>query len=978
MIIPPGAAPSGVSVKPHTVPPHREFYFEFSDFQHAYEKGVYVGAGPDGLPLPGAGPLDRFLVTNDAPANVAAAATNIQNAFRTAINPPARGQIEPVFPDLVVEKAVCLKSALGIPLLTRPCPQAISVEDPGMHVVNYRNEPVGLRVFDPNKIGPDNKPGAQANARAGNLAFALSTAAITRAGAVNRINRAIPEMNLKEEALGFWTDPLSRLNQQTAIDNNDPFTPMMRTYSGDLVRVKMQAGGHEEEHNATIHGLKWLQTGSGNGRGLNSGWRNAQAAGISEQFTLSIPLVGAVREFSSCGVNSTGPTCLTPQRDYAYSMDASMDGWWSGMWGILRAYDVVRPDLPALPGNPRTTVPAVINASEFRGICPITPGVPTVAVDIVAVMANDILPNPGFPIPTLTDLDPLTNNTPYSLEVASTASLNPLGGTLVYNPRTTVIPTVTIPAEGNEPAVTIGGGQGPLHDPTAMMYVRATDLEPATDNAACQGPDFFTLTGCPVRLKPGLKPEPLVLRAPAGTCILATLHNRIPAQVPDLPTFATIQGIVKRDRLRPEGSTTFNNNLVRPSGDVGLHAQLVAFDTTKDDGVNVGQNLVQTAAPVNTPGQVANKDVYRWYLGDIGVKTVTGGLQLVATPVEFGGSGLIPADKIKQGQKSLVGGLVTLPAGSSVVQEDSGDNVPGSGHAAATVRKADGTLVRDFMVVMTKDLNHRYADGTPVEHMNGEGHGLPEDSQESSGMALNYGIEPLWFRFAVPPNAPFGAAGGAGYGFIPDAHLAFSNALPNVPGSSPIGDPATPVLVASAGQEVRMHVAVPHSTSRGTTLGIHGHVWQRDPYICPGEAQDGLAGRCNRPTDGKLVDASNNWVVGSKALGHNPTGINQGGQESLTPYSHFDFFLPYAGGRAGHTGDYLFRDKASFGVASGLWGILRVAAVTPATEVTLNAPSPASPQTSQPYRRCRGRRRPSAEPPRRSTGSGRITPAPEP
>ena len=145
-----------------------------------------------------------------------------------------------------------------------------------------------------------------------------------------------------------------------------------------------------------------------------------------------------------------------------------------------------------------------------------------------------------------------------------------------------------------------------------------------------------------------------------------------------------------------------------------------------------------------------------------------------------------------------------------------------------------------------------------------------------------------------------------------------------------------------------MHVAVPHSTSRGSTLGIHGHVWQRDPYICPGEAQDGLAGRCNRPADGKLVDASNNWVVGSKALGHNPTGINQGGQESLTPYSHFDFFLPYAGGRAGHTGDYLFRDKGSFGTASGLWGILRVAAVTPATgvNITPDLPSPHPPGTA--------------------------------
>ena len=937
MILPPETAPevpallAGVNVKSDTIPPHREFYFEFSDFQHAYEKGVYVGADNVGLPLAGIGPGAGPRVAN---AGNPLFDGTPDNAFRFAINPPARKQIEPVFPDLVVEAAGGILP--GCP--ARPCPQAISVEDPGMHVVNYRNEPVGLRVFDPARIGPDGKPGAQAAGIEGDLAYALSTAVIQRgSGNVTRINRAIPEMNLKEEALGFWTDNNARLNQQSAIDINDPFTPMMRTYAGDLVRVKMQAGGHEEEHNASIHGLKWLHTGSGNGRGLNSGWRNAQASGISEQFTLSIPLVGAVREFANCGVENPQGPCEKPIRDYAYSMDASMDGWWSGMWGILRAYDVVRPDLPALPDNPRLGVPSIVNRTDFRGsVCPINNS-PTFTFDIVAALANDILPNPGFLFPTLANTDNVTGN-PYSTEVASnTGSLKPDGGTLVYNPRTTVIPDVSIPADPGEPAPPpILGTQGPIHDPTAMMYVRATDLE-ATDNtaAACQGAPFYTLTGCRVQLKPGLKPEPLVLRAPAGSCVIVTLHNRIPAVIPDLPTFATIQGVVKRDRLGLEGSTTFNNNLIRPSSYVGLHPQLAAYDVTKDDGVNVGQNLDQVAAPVTTPGDVAKTDVYKWYLGDIGVQFAAGGgIQFVATPVEFGGSSLIPADKIKQGQKSLMGGIVTLPEGSTILSEDSGDNVPGSGHVAATVQKAGNPApppVRDFMVVMAKDLNHRdrfFSNNLdkPVAHMNGEGHGLPEDSQENSGMALNYGIEPLWFRFAVPPNAPFGAAGGFGYGAIPNAHQAFSNVLTGG------NDPATPVLVASAGQEVRMHVVVPHSVSRGTTIAIHGHVWQRDPYVCPGpfpgtlEAQDGLAGRCNRPADGRLVDASGNWVVGSRALGVNPTGINQGGQESLTPYSHYDFFLPHAGGRKGLAGDYLFRDKASFGVASGLWGILRVQA----------------------------------------------------
>ena len=87
---------------------------------------------------------------------------NIADAFRFAINPPNRGQINPVFPDLVVERAGGI--APGCP--TRPCPQAISVEDPGVLVTNYRMEPVGLRVFDPNRRGPDGKNGTQARASA--------------------------------------------------------------------------------------------------------------------------------------------------------------------------------------------------------------------------------------------------------------------------------------------------------------------------------------------------------------------------------------------------------------------------------------------------------------------------------------------------------------------------------------------------------------------------------------------------------------------------------------------------------------------------------------------------------------------------------------------------------------------------------------------------------------------------------------------
>ena len=872
MILPPTAAVGGNTVASETVGAHREFYFEFSDFQHAYEAGVYVGAGPDGRPLPGLTPRDRFT-----------GVATIDDAFRYAINPPARQQINPVYPDLVVEVAGGI-----IPgCLQRPCPQAIDVQDPGMFVVNYRAEPIGLRVFNPTKAGPDGKPGMQADGLAGDLAYALASSVTDSKGVNTPLTRAIADLNKSETQLGFWTTPL---NSPAAVAPTDPFTPMLRAYAGDTIRVKIQAGGHEEEHNASIHGLKWLQGGSGFGRSPNSGWRASQAAGISEQFTLAMPEVPLPKASKTNGF-----------KDYLYNVDSSMDGWWSGSWGLIRAYATAQADLPLLPNNPSPKPSNIVNAAQFNGVCPLT--APVVNETVVAVLANDVLSNPGVGVTIVPN------------GVATQHVGGPLTGTgsLVYNPRTTQIPVVNLPGDAGEGggALVIGGHAGPLHDPTAMLYVRLSDLVPVNPAAgACRDgrnlPGVLN-PGCAVKLKDGMKPEPLVLRAAAGSCVNVTLYNRLPELAPDLPTLTTLLGAVKRDRNGLEGSIPFDNNLIRASSHVGLAPQLLAHDISRHAGVNIGQNETQTVGPI-VGGKLSKVQTYTWYVGDIRSNPVANGVELVATPVEFGGFALMPADKVKQGQKSLMGGFVALPQGATWT-EDAGQ------HAQATVT-ANGKTFRDMMVVMAKNLNHRYGDGAAVEHMNGEGVGIPEDSQESSAMAFNYGIEPLWFRFGLPPNAPFGnnTCGGLGagscYGGVTNAHLAYSNTLVG-------GDPATPVLTAKAGQEVRMHLTVPHGSSRGTTVSVGGHVWQRDPYVCPSNSRNGLTGACFMNS------------VGSQALGFNPQGFAQGAQESITPMAHFTYLLPSAGGGNGVTGDYLFRDNGSFGNASGLWGILRVSPAAP-------------------------------------------------
>ena len=789
---------------------YREFFFQSADFQHAYEAGVYVGAGPDGRPAAGLAPT---------------AAT-----FRNAISPPHHLQASPVYPDLFVNAATCPG---GVP---RPCPQAISVDDPGMMVVNYRNEPVGLRVYDPNKPGPDGRPGSQATGPAGDLAFALQT----------RADRAIPALNTP-----LGNTPYPALTAD--IGNGDPFTPIIRTFSGDRVRVKIQIGGHEEEHNASIHGVKWPQGGSGFGVAPNSGWRNAQAQGISEQFAFAVPILPVLGQAGSVV-------------DYAYGMNTSQDGWWTGVWGLMRSYNTSRTDIYPLP---TTQVPLRIsNPTDFfvdaAGVCP--RAAPVRSYDVTAVLANTALGRPAGV--TLVPSDP-------SATLHAGSRVNPSGGTLVYNPRTTALSN---------------GKSGPLHDPTAILYVRTADLDAS------------------FKLRPGVPIEPLVLRAVAGECVEVTLRNRLPGDLnlnglfddnPDLANLTSLMGVVNRDRGGAQGVTTFNNNLIRPSSYVGLHTQLVSYDISKADGTNVGRNPSQLAPP---GGQAR----YRWYAGDISGLSAgvnTRGVRLVATPIEFGGANIMPADKIKQGQKSLIGALIIEPVGSAWTEDATRRTSASVGPDANRDGRPDSVLFRDFALMWQKHLSHRYSDGTAVENVAAEGV-ISEDSQDSGQMAINYGSEPLWFRFRLRPNADFGNTAG-GLGAVPNAHEAYSNSLVG-------GDPVTPVLTATAGQQTRLRLLEPHGAFRGSVFKLHGHGWQRDPYVCPGSADLGLAGKCVQTE------------LPSKAIGVNPIGLYIGGQENLHPYSHFEVFLPSAGGSGAVPGDYLFRDYQSTANLCGQWGLLRV------------------------------------------------------
>ena len=909
------------NVKAEKIENYREFYFEYSDFQHAYQPGVFVGANGQGFPLaaytftPGAEISPGLRITlPQTPAET-------QETSRVTIQPPFRLQAPLVnnFPvDIWEFPPVCPGGA------SRPCPEAISADDPGMYVVNYRNESLTARVFDPNAIGPDGRAGAQATGLRGDLAYAMDS----------RNDRAIPALNsalgLAPAGYGGGTCPTSifcpPITRLGALAGGDPFTPTMRSFDGDRVHVKIQAGAHEEEHTFMVHGVKWLQAGAGFGEAKNSGWRNAQPGGISEQFSLRMPI--------SADANQAGN-----RADYAYTANASLDGWVTGTWGILRSYsgNNIARDLFILPNNNARKQINIINANNFNGVCPKTAPVRT--YDITAVLANDVLPNPNVdgepPVVIIQDLFPGAH---------AGAAPDPDGGTLVYNTRPDPVPG----------ASAVGGGFGPLHDPTAILYVNTADLGPdgKLNPLVPAGPmviranagdcieitlrnelldqAFVTVGGALVINAAGTpvfidKNEPLFFLNPAGTLICGGQPCTVVAKADvtfdkmfDLANGNAIAAVVRRVRGNPgEGMTSFNNNLMAPSPWAGIHPALVEYDVTRADGTVVGQNPQgpQLAAP-------GGFTTYRWYAGHIDERLVQETnnqrrVELIPTPVEFGGFNLMPADKIKQGQKAMLGAGVIYPQGSTYpVAVDPGTTT------SATVTAPSG-IFRDFTVVAQKGASMYYMDSFPVENILGEGSfGVAEDPQDMGHMAINYGTEPHWFRFGVNPTNAGGNAGAAGQlGAQGNAGDAYSNALVgNV-------DPETAVFKVVKNTPFRMHVLMPFAPGRGSTFDLHGHVWQRDPYVCPGESHLGLGGKCLMGTGvnvGLPHKPGTGSTLGSRALGDNPIGSALGGIESWFAGEHYEVVVPKAGGGNGIVGDYLFRDHMGLGNSQGLWGILRV------------------------------------------------------
>jgi hypothetical protein len=242
-----------------------------------------------------------------------------------------------------------------------PAPEGISTKDPGSQLLNYRNEPIPLRISEEVVHGPGET--------ARNPLSCTDLADGQRACRQQRLGEAGDIANVfsskKHESQGasgqaIFTEKLGQARQP-----GDPATPLLMAYAGDHVQIRLVQGAQEENHIFNMHGVKWLSQPDS----PNSGYMNAQPIGISEHFEFRV---------------SIDP--VSPQRDADYLFSASAtDNLWDGQWGLLRAYEwksqkAFLARLPTYPTEPDAAYPAAGISCPKEG--------PRRHVEVSAVLAS--------------------------------------------------------------------------------------------------------------------------------------------------------------------------------------------------------------------------------------------------------------------------------------------------------------------------------------------------------------------------------------------------------------------------------------------------------------------------------------------------------------------------------------------------------------------------------------------------------------
>lgn len=733
---------------------------------------------------------------NLAFADYALVYSGAQGGANQPINPPNR--VEGNLPSPVLHTGT-------------PQPEGISTKDPGTQLINYRNEPIPLRVGE--QVVPAPGETARNPLSCAPLPDGRNACIQQRSGPAGDMANVFSSKTHEgqgEAGSAIFTESLDR-----GRGPGDPATPLLMAYAGDRVQIRLIQGAQEENHIFNMHGVKWLSQPAS----PNSGYMNAQPIGISEHFEFNVSIDPA-----------------SPQRDndYLYSATAT-DNLWDGQWGLMRAFswNSSKPFLQRLPSNPPALPTDLIPAAGSA--CP--SGSPLRRIEVSAVLARNWLET----------------------------SAGKRDGTLNYNET------------------------GGLRDPDAILFVRKK--ETYKDESVCDPAD--PAKQCFSKRNP----EPLILRAAASDCLIVTLTNELPSDMPDKWRDASDPKVGEYQQswsynTMPPTTRGFNFNQIESSNRVGLHPQLVAVNSLSEDGSFVGNNLDSTVGP-------GGQAVYHWYAGDFSLKLKQRddgrrALEGAPAPIEFGAIALRDmADVIKHSSHGAVGALVIEPLGAQW-DTDLEANRNDRSTASATVKYRDAKgvqrMFRDFVVVYQDDVSLRQKDTALPNLRNAD------DAEDTGHKAFNYRSEPLWARLGAEPSAEPETMNDFDFSDAFSSRVS-RGACEADPAHGQFCDPETPVFQANAGDAMRFRVVHPAGHPRQHAFALFGHDWQLNPWACD----------------------TNSTVIGWNQFSQHRIGAAGG----IGPARHLNI-VTTAGGDFHVPGDYLYRSQEGFMFAGGLWGLLRI------------------------------------------------------
>ncbi len=530
---------------------------------------------------------DPQLRTRDTRREFALAFSDFNILYNTALEP-----INPESRDLSALRLGQRQVAISI-----PAPLAISSEDPGTQLINYRNEPVPLRIaertpdpvlggfsFEQKLCAPDDLlcRGDMANVFSTRAhadhdrKLATSDYGTLIAPAKRQLLAGTPYHHSLDSVIAdvekwrrdfncaLYPDTEAGLRGPCRIKRQepwrlmgDPATPILPVYEGDPMYVRLIQGSQEAQHVFAMTGQKWLREPDNK----HSGYVSAQPLGISEHFEIDVTI---------------SPDAA-PRLDSLY-LGSSVDQLWDGMWGLVRSWGRERSGAPGggLPVAERPGV-ARLNAINQPAGAPVPyPLLPAFSDREAQVCSPTDLPEGRK------DNSVYDNRLMFDISAVLACELNGSCATpkrgLPYNRR-------------------IG-----LDDPNAIVFVRNNlspgEPEPANASMSRKESNAEILERLKRDFRAGKRQlEPLVLRAAAGSCMELQLRNHLPGNLGDGPAPGGVATMAHfSDNFMSMIVDGFNYNQLRMSSVIGLAAPMMARYGLKADGANFGANSLMLQA----------------------------------------------------------------------------------------------------------------------------------------------------------------------------------------------------------------------------------------------------------------------------------------------------------------------------------------------------------------------------------------------